>query len=225
MAIMAKWRDRTWEVSARKIAAVENLAFAYEQLADNNTSTEGAAQTNERGMVPFTLSFQSTLHSGAGVDIRAEIAAWQALVTKAGVLYINGQAIGPRLQLRKLDVGSVKLDDFGRMRLAMLSFSFAEYNATTTSVPDSTATRWDLTTEQKAELAIPNAAAIAAAKVTFAVGQYVKIVGSKYTTGQTVPQWVKDQTHVISQISGAKALLGHPNGINSWVLLADLSMV
>ena len=225
MAIMAKWRDRTWEVSARKIAAVENLAFAYEQLADNNTSTEGAAQTNERGMVPFNASFQTTLHAAAGIDIRAEIDAWEALVTKAGIIYLNGRQLGPRVQLRRVDVGSVKLDDFGRMRLAVLSFSFVEYNAATTSVPDSTAARWDLTTEQKAELAIPNAAAIAAAKTTFAVGQYVKIVGSKYATGQTVPQWVKDRAHVISQISGAKALLGSPSGINSWVLLADLSMV
>ena len=51
------------------------------------------------------------------------------------------------------------------------------------------------------------------------VGDKVKITGSTYATGQTIPDWVKRQEHVVSQISGTKALLGHPSGINSWLLL------
>lgn len=54
------------------------------------------------------------------------------------------------------------------------------------------------------------------------VGDKVKITGSTYATGQTIPDWVKRQEHVVSQISGTKALLGHPSGINSWLLLKDL---
>lgn len=53
-------------------------------------------------------------------------------------------------------------------------------------------------------------------------GDKVRITGSTYATGQTIPDWVKRQEHIVSQISGAKALLGHPNGINSWVLVEDL---
>jgi len=225
MAIMAKWRNKSWEVSSKKIVALENLAFSYEQLADDNTSTEGAAQTNELGLKPFSLAFDTTLHSGAGIDVRTEIDAWKNLVTKAGILYINGRQLGPRLQLRKVDIGSVKLDDFGRMRLAVIAFEFSEYDASTTSVPDSTAATWDLTAEQKAELAISNTGVTNASVVSFKVGQYVKIVGDYYATGEAVPASVKLRSHVISQISGAKALLGYPDGINHWVWLTDLSMV
>lgn len=57
------------------------------------------------------------------------------------------------------------------------------------------------------------------------VGAKVKVVGTKYATGQTIPAWVKSQTHTISKITGAKALLGANGGINSWVNLVDLKLV
>ena len=58
-----------------------------------------------------------------------------------------------------------------------------------------------------------------------AVGSKVKVTGAKYATGQTIPQWVKNTTHEVSQISGDRALLGHNGGINSWVYLKDLALV
>lgn len=54
-------------------------------------------------------------------------------------------------------------------------------------------------------------------------GDKVRITGTIYATGQSIPGWVKQQEHIVSQISGEKALLGHPGGINSWVLLKDLA--
>ena len=56
-------------------------------------------------------------------------------------------------------------------------------------------------------------------------GSKVKIVGTQYANGVGVPQWVRNNTHTVSQISGDRALLGNPNGINSWVKLADLEVV
>ena len=59
---------------------------------------------------------------------------------------------------------------------------------------------------------------------TIKVGSTVKITGSTYSTGQRIPDWVKKQTHKVSQINGAKALLGYPSGISSWVNLSDLTL-
>lgn len=56
-----------------------------------------------------------------------------------------------------------------------------------------------------------------------AVGSTVRIVGTRYTTGQVVPDWVKATTHTVSRIDGAKALLGATGGICSWVNLFDLT--
>ena len=58
-----------------------------------------------------------------------------------------------------------------------------------------------------------------------AVGSTVKVIGTKYATGQTIPGWVKSTTHKVSEISGDRALLGRDGGICSWVYLRDLALV
>lgn len=57
------------------------------------------------------------------------------------------------------------------------------------------------------------------------VGDTVRIIGKTYSNGATVPQTVKNQTHVVAQISGDKALLGYPDGICSWVYINGLDAV
>lgn len=227
MATMAKWNSKTWEVSASKVVALEGLAFSYEQKADNNNSTEDKKETNERGTQLFPLSFSTVLHSGAGVNVRTEIESWEALVTKTGQFYLNGKKLGPKLQLRKVAVGSVQLDDLGRIRVATLSFTFKEYDAATTSVPESTsALKVGAQTAAKSELKPANSQAAAASTQTIKVGAMVRPTGSKYYTGQTIPKWVKERSHKVSQIkeSQNRVLLGGSGGINSWVYLNEVTL-
>ena len=226
MATMAKWGSKTWAVSPKKVVALEGLSFSYSQVADNNTSTEEKKTTNERGTELFPLSFTTTLHSGAGVDVRAEIESWEKLVTKVNYFYLGGKRLGPKLQLRKVAVDSVKLDDLGRIRLATLSFEFKEYDADTTSVKVSTsALNVKASTSAKSQKKTTNTAVKKATKKTVKVGSYVKPTGKKYYTGENIPTWVKQCSHKVSQIKGNRVLLGHPNGINSWVYLNEVTLV
>lgn len=228
MATIAKWGSKTWAVSAKKVVALEGLSFSYSQVADNNSSTEDKKPTNERGTELFPLSFTTTLHSGAGVDVRAEIESWKALVTKVNYFYLGGKKLGPKLQLRKVAVSDIKLDDLGRMRLATLSFEFKEYDHDTTSVKVSTsALNVKASTSSKSQKKKTNTAAKKAKKKTIKVGDYVKPTGKKYATGEKIPDWVKKRSHKVSQIktSQNKVLLGHPNGINSWVYLSEVTLV
>ena len=57
------------------------------------------------------------------------------------------------------------------------------------------------------------------------VGSRVKITGSRYATGQSIPQWVKNQTHTVSQVESDRVLLGYPSGICSWVLKKDIQVI
>ena len=228
MATMAKWGPKAWGVSQKKIMALEGLSFSYSQVADNNTSTEEKKTTNERGTELFPLSFTTTLHSGAGIDVRAEIESWKALVTKVNYFYLGGKRLGPKLQLRKVSVDDVKLDDLGRMRLATLSLEFKEYDADTTSVKVSTsALNVKAQTSAKSQKKTTNKAVKKAAAKTIKVGDYVKPTGKKYATGQTIPAWVKQRSHKVSQIktSQNKVLLGYPSGICSWVYLDEVTLV
>ena len=202
MATMAKWGSKTWAVSTKKVVALEGLSFSYSQVADNNTSTEEKKTTNERGTDLFPLSFTTVLHSGAGVD--------------------------PKLQLRKVSVSNVKIDDMGRMRLATLSFEFKEYDPDTTSVKVSTsALNVKASTSAKSTKKTENKQVAKAEKKTIKVGDRVRPTGQKYATGQKIPGWVKERSHVVSQIkeSQNKVLLGHPSGINSWVYLSEVTLV
>lgn len=228
MATMAKWGPKTWAVTPQKVVALEGLAFSYSQVADNNTSTEEKKTTNERGTDLFPLSFTTVLHSGAGVDARAEIESWKKLVTKVNYFYLGGKKLGPKLQLRKVSVNNVKLDDFGRMRLATLSFEFKEYDPDTTSVKVSTsALKVGASTSAKSAKKTENKAVAKAEAKTITVGCYVRPAGQKYATGQIIPGWVKERSHKVSQIkeSQNKVLLGHPDGINSWVFLSEVTLV
>lgn len=226
MATMAKWGSKKWAVSSKKVVALEGLSFSYSQVADNNTSTEEKKTTNERGTELFPLSFTTTLHSGAGVDVRAEIESWKALVTKVNYFYLGGKKLGPKLQLRKVAVSNTKLDDLGRIRLATLSFEFKEYDPDTTSVKatSTSALKVKATKSEKAQKKTTNTKVKKAEKKGVKVGDYVKPTGKKYATGQTIPQWVKDRKHKVSQIKGDRVLLGHPDGINSWVNLSEVSL-
>ncbi|MBP3590802.1 MAG: hypothetical protein J6J61_09515 [Muribaculaceae bacterium] len=222
---MAKWGPKTWAVSSQKVVALQGLSFSYAQVADNNASTEEKKTTNERGTELFPLSFTTTLHSGAGVDVRAEIESWQKLVTQVNYFYLGGKKLGPKLQLRKVAVSDVKTDDFGRMRLATLSFEFKEYDPDTSSVKVSTsALNVKASTSAKSQKKTTNKAVQMADTRTIKVGDYVKPTGSKYATGQTIPVWVKERSHKVSQIRGDRVLLGNPSGINSWVYLSEVTL-
>lgn len=228
MATMAKWGSKTWAVSSKKVVALQGLSFSFAQVADNNTSTEEKKTTNERGTELFPLSFTTVLHSGAGVNVRNEIESWKKLVTKVNYFYLGGKKLGPKLQLRKVSVSDIKLDDLGRMRLATLSFEFKEYDPDTTSVKVSTsALNVKASTSSKSQVKAENAAVKSATKKTISVGAYVKPTGARYATGETIPGWVKERSHVVSQIkeSQNKVLLGHPSGINSWVYLSEVTLV
>ena len=49
----------------------------------------------------------------------------------------------------------------------------------------------------------------------------VKVIGNNYATGETIPNWVKENTYTISEISSDKALLKE---ILSWVYIKDLKL-
>ena len=227
MAIMARWGKKTWVVNSKQVVALEGLKFSYAQIADNNTSTEDKKTTNERGTELFPLSFTTTLHAGAGVDVRAEIESWQKLVTKVDTFYLQGKKLGPgKLQLRKVDVDVRHTDNMGRILLAVLTFEFKEYDPDTTSVKVTTsALKVKASTSAKTQKKKTNPAVKKSVKKVIKLGDYVKPTGKKYATGQTIPNWVKQRSHVVSQIKGNRVLLGHPNGINSWVYLSEVTLL
>ena len=225
MTVMAKWGTKTWAVSPKKVLALEGLTFAYTQAADNNSSTEEKKTTNERGMDLFSLSFSTVLHSGAGVDVRDEIESWKKLVTQVDYLYLGGKKLGPKLQLRKVSVSNVKIDDLGRMRLATLSFEFKEYDPDTTNVKVSTsALSVKASAESKSQKKPDNVQIEQLQEKPITIGTYVQVVGDRDIAGETITEKEKERSYSVSKINESqnKALL---SGIDKWVYLNDVTMI
>jgi len=223
---MAKWRTKKWEVSTKKVTALSGLSTSAKIKAETNADLENSPSTNERGMELVPLSFETQLHSAAGVDVRAEYESWVDLVKKSGTFFLAGKKFGPTMQLQEVGLSDVQLDDFGRMRTAKLSLRFEEYNPTTVMVlaTSTSALNVGAKTASKSELKPENPQIVSATSSSLKVGSMAKPTGEKYATGQKIPQWVKDRSHVVSQINGAKTLLGSPSGINSWVFTDELTL-
>lgn len=57
---------------------------------------------------------------------------------------------------------------------------------------------------------------------TIAVNATVRVVGSTYATGQSIPGWVRRSTLTVGQVKADKVLL---KPINSWVFIKDVEVV
>lgn len=142
MATIAKWRKKKWFVTEKQIKDFKNLAYTYEQNAQNNSSTEGKGLTNERGLKLFEMSFNTTLLISAGVSVRKEIESWKEEVSKVGVFYLNGKPIiKTKLRLNKVSVSETVIDNKGRMVSATIQFNFIEYAPQKPSVDTSTSAK------------------------------------------------------------------------------------
>lgn len=222
MSTIAKWNNKVWSVSVNEVKTIEDLSFSWAQKADNNTATEDKKTTNERGTELFSLTFTTILHSNAGINIREEIDTWKELVTKTGYFYLEEKSIGPKLQLRTVLVNGITLDDFGRMRTATLSFTFKEYDEETTSVKSSEALSITATESTKEELKPENNQLKSSNKKVIQVGSRVKPLGSKYYTGEDIPDWVKEKSDIVKEVRGEKTLL---KAINSWVYSNEITLI
>lgn len=226
MAVIASWKGKRWEVSPSKIYSLEGFSTTFKLKVDQNQDKEGSPATNVRGRELVPLSFDVTISDAVGINVRAEIESWEALIGETGPFYLGGKRFGPELmQLQSVGVSDVVIDDIGRIRSAKLRLDFEEYaDEAAKSKPKATpASTKDIgpSSQDKATKKPINPQLNQATSTGMGVGSRIRIVGSNYATGEKVPQWVKDSTYTISKVSGEKALIG---GINSWVYLKDLSL-
>lgn len=210
----------------KEIRNIENFKITNKQAADISTSTEESdAQTNQRGQELMEVSFDSILHSGYDCKfVRAECEEWRKKLSAVSYLDFNGSLWGPILQLREVNISDVKTDWKGTWLYAKISFVFKEYDAETTAVKRDLSGIWTgQSTAQKQTRANDTGMTVEAETQTIKVGDYVNILGTKYTTGQTIPDWVKTYKHEVQQINEAqnKVLI---KDIFSWVYLSEVSL-
>lgn len=131
---MASWGTREFTVSANRIAALEGLTTSLTLKADSENDTSGTQPTNTRGRELRPISFNVTYLAAAGIDVRAEIDAWEAELGQAYPLIIGGERFGAaKMTLTQVTTTDVWLSSTGAFLRATVSLTLEEYAAGKTS--------------------------------------------------------------------------------------------
>lgn len=122
MAVMGRWGSKTFEVSTRKVNPFTGFTTSAESKSDDSVSKKKETELEK-------VSFSVTCNAAAGVDPEEEYYSWRSLVNAANYLYVHGARWkSGQLKLKRVSIGSTKMDDFGRIRTAELSLDFEEIN-------------------------------------------------------------------------------------------------
>lgn len=128
MAIMAQWNGMAWEVSSRRVAALNGVTASVELDTENNDDKAGSPATSTKALKLQNFNFDYTLAMVAGCDVRSEYEAWCSLVGQYAPFYLAGRRFGPaNLQLTAVNLSDTILDDFGRILTGKIAISLTEY--------------------------------------------------------------------------------------------------
>ena len=121
MAVMAKWRNKTFEVSRKKVNPLKNFSTSTTIKGDDSKCKKKKTE-----LVPFT--FDIDVHANAGVNPQKEYESWCSLIKSTGVLYLHGRRFGRETRLKEVSLSGVIMDDYGRIRFATIGLTFEEVN-------------------------------------------------------------------------------------------------
>lgn len=134
MTYMATWGPKGFIVSDKKIAVLQGLSTSFTLKEDSENDTSGTQPTNTRGRELQPMNFSVTYMAAAGVDPRAQIEEWNALLGESYPLMIGGQRFGPpKMKLKQVSVSDVMLTNSGGMICATVSISLEEFSDGKTS--------------------------------------------------------------------------------------------
>ena len=193
--------------SLSKIASQFNVKGGYMELAKyNGISNPNFISVGQTIKIPGTTSASSSSTSSGGGSIGVG-----SKVKITGSKYATGQSIPSWVKNNTYTVSQIS----GSKALIKEIVSWV-YTKDLQLIGGGT------TTKPQQQPSQPQQPASSTNTGSVGVGSKVKITGSKYATGQSIPSWVKNNTYTVSQISGSKALIKE---IVSWVYVKDLQLV
>lgn len=234
------------EANLKVARAVQDYLTGYDCIVIMSRDTDKALTINERiaQVKAQRPDLAVTIAHNAGGGDGCEVFYWhtdsrakafaQELIKQFGLIGQNGRGVKPSKPGTNYNFGMCREPAAMGITAVLGEFAFLD-NKTDVQLVDSDA---DLKREGEAyakaaiaylglkkKATAPAKPSTSGSTGAITVGSTVKVTGTKYATGQTIPGWVKSTTHKVSEISGDRALLGRDGGICSWVYLRDLTLV
>ena len=136
MTYTARWGPKGFLVSPSKIVPIDGISTAF-AIKSNNSNSNSSTPTDTRTRDKQKVSLSTVYLRAAGVDPRAQLEEWEALLGQAYPLYIGEKRFGPaKMMLSSVSVSDVMLTNSGEFLKLNLSISLEEYTddpATTTT--------------------------------------------------------------------------------------------
>lgn len=129
MQYTARWGPKGFLVSPNRVVPFMGFQSTVSVKADAQNDTSGTAQTNRKGRELQPISFSTIYLRAAGVDPRAQVEEWEALVGESHPLIIGGKRFGPaKLMLESVSTSEVLTANDGTFLQANVSLNFKEYS-------------------------------------------------------------------------------------------------
>ena len=127
MAVQAKWYNKKFEVSSKRVVPIYDFGTTYALKQDTNDDTSGTKKTNTRGRAPEEPTFKIKYLAAAGASPRNEFTEWRKLIGKEDYIYIGGTKYGNnKFELKEAAISEVILDNKGRTIQAVVTLKFFE---------------------------------------------------------------------------------------------------
>ena len=205
------------------IADRYKVSGGYQALAKYNGITNpNKISVGQKIQIPDSSTGGSTSSSSSSSSSSGSIGVGSK-VKITGSKYATGQTVPGWVKQNTYTVSEV--GSGGKLLLKeIVSWVYAKdvqlISGGTTSKPSSSSST--STSKPSSSSGSSSSSSSSTTSGSIGVGSTVKITGSTYATGQSIPSWVKAKNYTVSQISGSKALIKE---IVSWVYIKDLQLV
>lgn len=158
MAVMAKWRDKTWEVSSKRVAALNGVSDSVKLNTENTDDKAGSPSTNTKAFELRSMTLDFKLASVAGCDVRAEYDSWTALVGYSGAFTLGGKRFGAaKYKLTEVSLSDTTLSNSGKILMGKITVTLVE-DAPEASSKKSTKSSSKSKKDTKSKLSVTQAA-------------------------------------------------------------------
>lgn len=187
MQYTAKWGPKGFLISANKIVPLMDLSSTVSIKTETQKDASGTSKTNVKGRELQPISLSTMYLRAAGVDPRAQIEEWEALVGQSNPLIIGNKRFGPaKLMLKSVSSSDIITNNDGTFLQAKVSLSFEEYSdSASTSVSassaaaESAATTFANTVAKKKAEKEASASSASSTSATTASKKYAETVAKK----------------------------------------------
>lgn len=129
MAI-AVFKNKTFQVSSKKVYTFDGLTWGGDIQAEAQDKLNSKPSTYIKGIGLNNMSFEISLKSSLGINVRSEIEQWEAIKNslQAAIFILGTKPLGPnKWLLKSTNTSDILINNKGELIQATIKLDFEEF--------------------------------------------------------------------------------------------------